>query len=64
MNVTVDKNLVNEKKIRADLTNYMENEGKYYIGLAGVLLKQRYRNYRKSFRSGRYKNETDLTKHI
>ena len=40
MNVTVNKNLVNEKKIHVDLTNYMENEGKYYIGLAGILLKQ------------------------
>ena len=47
MDVKVDRNLASEEKFlaphlnyRAESTNYMENEDKYYIGLAEAPLKQ------------------------
>ena len=41
-----------------------ENETKSYYGLAGGTFKERYRNHVKSIKHEKYKNETQLSKHI
>ena len=39
-------------------------EKKYYIGLTGGTFKQRYSNHLSSFRHERYKDATELSKHV
>ena len=41
-----------------------ENTEKIYIGLSGGSFKDRYRNHMKSFKHGKYANDTELSKHI
>ena len=49
---------------KADVTTTDNNETKTYIGVRANNFKTRYRNHCKSLSNRRYKNETELSKHV
>ena len=49
---------------RADVYDLTNNESKFYIGLAETTFKERYNNHKKDIKNERYKNNTELTKHV
>ena len=49
---------------QADVTNDVDGEYKFYYGLTESSLKERFRNYTKSFNHRRYQSETELSKCI
>ena len=49
---------------QADVTNNIDNEYKYYLGLAKTTFKERHNNHKKSFKNVHYKNNTELSKYI
>ena len=49
---------------KADVTTTDNNETKTYIGVTANKFKTRYRNHHKSINNSKYKNETELSKHL
>ena len=49
---------------QADVTNNLDNEYKYYLGLAGTTFKERYGNHKSLFKNENSKNSTELSKYV
>ena len=48
----------------ADVTNNLDDECKYYVGLAETTLKEQYGDYKSSFKNENSKNSTKLLKYF
>ena len=48
----------------ANVSNNKDNETNFYYGLTNTSFKERYGSHKRSFRHGRYKNDTELSKYI
>ena len=60
----LESELVYKASISTASTSHKSQEQKVYIGLTGGRFKERYRNHLKSFKSEKYKNETELSKEV
>ena len=49
---------------QADVTNNLDDEYKFYLGLADTTFEERYSNHQSSFKSENSKNSTGLSKYI
>ena len=49
---------------QADVTNNVDDEYKYYLGLTDTTFKERFNNHTKSFRNEFYRTNTELSKYI
>ena len=49
---------------QADVINNLDNEYKYYLGLAETTFKERYSNHKSSFKNENGKNSTELSKYV
>ena len=49
---------------QVDVTNNLDNEYKYYLGLAEATFKERYSNHKSSFKNENSKNSTELSKYV
>ena len=49
---------------RADVSNDVDNETKFYYGLTDTTFKERYNNHKKSFKHEKYRYNTELSKYI
>ena len=47
-----------------DVTNNLDDEYKYYLGLAETTFKERYSNHKSSFNNENSKNSTELSKYV
>ena len=59
-----NKCLISQLIYQADATNNLDNEYKYYTGLAGATFKERYSNHKTSFKNENSKNSTELPKYV
>ena len=50
--------------LSSDVTNNLDNEYKYYLGLAETTFKERYSNHKSSFKNENGKNSTELSKYV
>ena len=58
------KCLTSQLIYQADVTNNLDNEYKYYLGLAETTFKERYSNHKSSFKNENSKNSTELSKYV
>ena len=49
---------------RADVSNNVDTETKFYYGLTDTTFKERYNNHKKSFRHERYRYDSELSKYL
>ena len=49
---------------QADVTNNVDDDFKYYLGLTDTTFKERFNNHTKSFRNEFYRTNTELSKYI
>ena len=49
---------------QADVTNNLDDEYKYYLGLAETTFKERHSNHKSSFNNENSKNSTELSKYV
>ena len=49
---------------RADVSNNVDAETKFYYGLTDTTFKERYNNHKKSFRHERYRYDSELSKYL
>ena len=49
---------------RADVSNNVDTETKFYCGLTDTAFKERYNNHKKSFRHERYRYDSELCKYL
>ena len=49
---------------QAGVTNTLDNEYKYYLGLAETTFKEQYSNHKSSFKNENSKNSTELSKYV
>ena len=59
-----NKCLRSELTYQADVTNNLDDEYKYYLGLAETTFKERYSNHKSSFNNENSKNSTELSKYV
>ena len=59
-----DKCLTSQLIYQADATNNLDDEYKYYLGLAETTFKERYTNHKSSFNNENSKNSTELSKYV
>ena len=59
-----NKCLTSQLIYQADVTNNLDNEYKYYLGLAETTFKERYSNHKSSFKNENSKNSTELSKYV
>ena len=61
----VDNKYVTSQLIyQADVTNSLDDEYKYYLGLAETTFKERYSNQKSSFKIENSKSSTELSKYV
>ena len=49
---------------KAEVTNNIDGENKYYIGLTETSFKERFSNQKKSYKNESYKTDTELSKYV
>ena len=49
---------------RAEVTNRLDDEYMYYLGLAETTIKERYRNHKSSFNNDYYENSPELSEYV
>ena len=59
-----NKCLTSQLIYQADVTNNLDSEYKYYLGLAEATFKERYSNHKSSFKNENSKNSTKLSKYV
>ena len=59
-----NKCLTSQLIYQADVTNNLDDEYKYYLGLAETTFKERYNNHKSSFNNENSKNSTELSKYV
>ena len=59
-----NKCLTSQLIYQSDVTNNLDNEYKYYLGLAETTFKERYSNDKSSFKNENSKNSTELSKYV
>ena len=59
-----NKCLTSQLIYQADVTNSLDDEHKYYLGLAETTFKERYSNHKSSFKNENSKSSTELSKHV
>ena len=59
-----NKCLTSQLIYQADVTNNLDYEYKYYLGLAETTFKERYSNHKSSFKNENNKNSTELSKYV
>ena len=59
-----NKCLTSQLIYQADATNNLDDEYKYYLGLAETTFKERYTNHKSSFNNENSKNSTELSKYV
>ena len=59
-----NKCLTSQLIYQAHVPNNLENEYKYYLGLAETTFKERYSNHKSSFKNENNKNSIELSKYV
>ena len=59
-----NKCLTSQLIYQADVTNNLDNDYKYYLGLVETTFKERYSNHKISFKNENSKNSTELSKYV
>ena len=59
-----NKCLTSQLIYQADVTNNLDGEYKYYLGLAEITFKEQYSNSKSSFKNESNKNSTELSKYV
>ena len=59
-----NKRLASQLIYQADVTNDLDDEYEYCLGLAETTFKERYGNYKSSFENENSKNSTQLSKYV
>ena len=59
-----NKYLTSQLIYQADVTNTLDNEDNYYLGLAETIFKERYSNHKSSFKNENSKTGTELSKYV
>ena len=58
------KCLTSQLIYQADVTSNLDNEYKYYLGLAEKNFKEQYGNYKTLFNNEKSKNRTEISKYV
>ena len=59
-----NKCLTSQLIYQVDVTNNLDNEYRYYLGLAETTFKERYSNHKSSFKNENSKNSMEVSKYI
>ena len=59
-----NKCLTSQLICQANVTNNLDDEYKYYVGLAETTFKERYTNHKSSFNNEKSKNSAELLKYV